>query len=1114
MNKLTGIFLFFLFLSQPFFAQMNEDGMPFINSYTDKDYGVAGQIWAITQDNRGVMYFGCNYGLKTFDGKNWQTYNNQNSTIVRSLGTDEAGNVYYGAESDFGMLMTDAKGKLNFHSLFLDKFPGDSIDFGAVWKTIIADNKVFFQSFSKVFYCDLPLKFEKDSLINELKVINSDAEAPFHLSFGVDNQFYIRQWGHGLFKFSNEKLELIPGGERFALSKIYTILPYDEKHILIGTRSKGFFLYDKTKKKNAITPFRIDKINEISNSAIYNGIELPGDKFAVGTLMNGIFIFNKKGKVVNHWGEQSGLPYQFVLTLYVNNKTTNPKMWIFYQDNGIYSADISGAFFKWGANYGIEGIVNDIERYKSKLYFAADNNLFYLNKKARYPEFVKIHSENQNIWDLFTFKVPGTSRKILLASSVTAIYQINDTVVSKISEAENAHVLYQSEIYPERLYVGTDAGLFYMNYEKGRWSDLIRLNEGKSHVLSILEDKQGVVVGVSNSGGELLKNIDDKEPLILDSTRGLPLLGNDYFIRRVKDKVVIVSGSGLHYLTPEDSVKEFTLFGKKYSNELIGVYQFVQDKDDYWLSVYDNNINPNHRLVRFQEKNNKPVADTIFAGILPSKSTFCIYPDKDKVWIGNENGLFMFDKNVSKNYQEPYNALITKVLTSGDSVLFGGIFGTRKDSTFTISLTQSEEEIPMIDYKNNVLFFEWAAPFFEREEDTEFSFRLLGESEKWSKWSKKKDTRFTNMFEGDYTFEVKARNIYNNESRVAQYHFTILPPWYRTWWAYLSFLIIGLFLIYVIIKLYTKKLKRENEKLEQIVKERTAEIRMQNEEITAQRDEIQAQKEEVEKAKEKIEDQQKSIMDSIHYASRIQGAVLPPDDYLKQILGTFFVLFRPRDIVSGDFYWATQRDNKIVIVAADCTGHGVPGAFMSMLGMSFLNEIVNKEGVLHANIILNRLRENVKRSLRQTGKDNEAKDGMDIAVCVIDKTEMKLQFAGAYNPLLIIRDGKIDRVKADRMPIGIYLREKASFTNNIIDIKEGDLLYIFSDGYVDQFGGTDDSKIRSNKFKEILLENHQKPLEEQKKALNDFLEFWMNHLDKYGKKYKQVDDILVIGIKI
>jgi serine phosphatase RsbU (regulator of sigma subunit) len=321
-------------------------------------------------------------------------------------------------------------------------------------------------------------------------------------------------------------------------------------------------------------------------------------------------------------------------------------------------------------------------------------------------------------------------------------------------------------------------------------------------------------------------------------------------------------------------------------------------------------------------------------------------------------------------------------------------------------------------------------------------------------------------------------------------------------------------LIYMIIKLYTKKLKRENEKLEQTVKERTAEIRMQKEEIEAQRDEIQIQKEVVEKAKDKIEKQQKSIMDSIHYASRIQEALLPPDEYLDEILGEHFVLFRPRDIVSGDFYWATQKEGKTVIVVADCTGHGVPGAFMSMLGMSFLNEIVNKEGIMEANIILNRLRENVKRSLRQTGKDNEAKDGMDISLCIIDYENMKMQFAGAYNPLFLLRDGQMERIKADRMPIGIYLREKDSFTNNVIDLKKGDYLYLTSDGFIDQFGGPTDDKVKAENFSNVLVENHKKSPDQQKEALVKFLEHWMSFKDKTGRYYKQIDDILIVGIEI
>ncbi|NPA67622.1 MAG: SpoIIE family protein phosphatase [Chlorobi bacterium] len=1110
--KKNILFILFLYLSSAVFSQVNKNGLPFVTKYTDKDYGEVGQLWAITRDNRGIMYFGCNYGLKTYDGRSWKTYNNPYSTIIRSLNTDKKGLVYYGAENDFGVFLAGKSGELEFHSLFRDKFKADSVNFGSVWKTVIAENRVYYMSFEKLFYVDLPLKFSGDSLTNEIKII--PPSTMFHNSFEVDDVFYIREWEKGLCTVENGKLKLVPGGEKFAFLRIYVMFPYDKNRILIGTREEGFFLFDKTKNKNTVTPFNIENNQEIIKSAIYTGTKLLNGKFAVGTLADGIFVIDKNGKIINHYNEKFGLPSQYILAMYYNSGNPDAKLWYFSQDNGIFNLDISGNITKWDKSFGIDGIVNDIIRYKSKLYFTVNNSLLYLNTKSKYPEFHNIYSENENVWKFLEFKIPGSNKTKLLMASVSGIFEIKDTLVSKIADINNVRVLTQSEHYPERLYIGSDDGLAYMNYTAGSWSELTKKENFPNSVCDILETDKYLATGVFNKGIYIFKNFDDENPVYINESRGLNIFGSEYFLKKIKDKTIAVTGSGLYFINDSLRALPFDYFGKQYCDTTTGIYLLEEFNDKYWMSVYSNDItNPNHRLIRFKEKP-KLVKDSIFANILPRKITFCLYPDNNIVWIGNEGGLFTFDRTKQKNYKVPFHTVITRILTSGDSVLFSGNFMSNEGGFFIPSLQQSEDKIPVLPFKSNNLVFEWAAPYFEKEKETLYSYRLIGESDEWSKWSKKTDIRYTNLYEGEYTFEVKARNIYNVESTVAKYKFVILSPWYRTIWAYLLFFILGILFILLIIKLYTKKLKRENEKLEQTVKERTAEIRMQNEEITAQRDEIQAQKEEVEKAKDKIEKQQKSIMDSIHYASRIQEAVLPPDEYLDEILGNHFVLFRPRDIVSGDFYWATQRDGKTVIVAADCTGHGVPGAFMSMLGMSFLNEIVNKEGILQANVILNRLRENVKKSLRQTGKENEAKDGMDIALCIIDKDEMKLQFAGAYNPLLLLRNGEITRIKADRMPIGIYLREKESFTNNIIDLEKGDLLYIFSDGYVDQFGGEDDSKIRSANFKKILLENHKKPLDEQKAALVKFLEDWMNHTDKTGRKYKQVDDILVVGIEI
>jgi len=271
--------------------------------------------------------------------------------------------------------------------------------------------------------------------------------------------------------------------------------------------------------------------------------------------------------------------------------------------------------------------------------------------------------------------------------------------------------------------------------------------------------------------------------------------------------------------------------------------------------------------------------------------------------------------------------------------------------------------------------------------------------------------------------------------------------------------------------------------------------------------------------KDKIEAQNRDITDSIKYAQRIQQALLPPDEFLQKQLPEYFVFFRPRDIVSGDFYWATENYDNFVFTAADCTGHGVPGAFMSMLGISFLNEIVNKYDpesgeVMRAHIILNHLRNAVKTSLRQTGSDDEAKDGMDMALIVMDKARKTLQYAGAHNPLFIIREGELLQYKADKMPVGIFIREKESFTNHEIQLQKGDAIYMFSDGYVDQFGGENGKKFMISRLRNLLLKIHHLPMEEQRQILEKEFDEWVSYTDGNGENYRQIDDVLVVGFRV
>ncbi len=248
-------------------------------------------------------------------------------------------------------------------------------------------------------------------------------------------------------------------------------------------------------------------------------------------------------------------------------------------------------------------------------------------------------------------------------------------------------------------------------------------------------------------------------------------------------------------------------------------------------------------------------------------------------------------------------------------------------------------------------------------------------------------------------------------------------------------------------------------------------------------------------------------MDSIRYAGLIQQALLPSSQLMKKILQDYFILFRPKAFVSGDFYLITRKNSQTYIVAADATGHGVPGALMSILGISFLNDVIKTDSTGMASRILNKLREKVMEALNQTGDFNESKDGMDLSLCIINQDKSCLQFSGANIPLYIIRDNALMEIKPDKMPVGIHAVPEETFKNNSIEIRKNDRIYMFSDGYPDQFGGLKNKKFKYGPFKKLLIDIHQKKMYEQHIILQETIENWMG-------ENEQIDDILVMGFII
>ena len=430
--------------------------------------------------------------------------------------------------------------------------------------------------------------------------------------------------------------------------------------------------------------------------------------------------------------------------------------------------------------------------------------------------------------------------------------------------------------------------------------------------------------------------------------------------------------------------------------------------------------------------------------------------------IAKSNSVYVIEKEKLLSEAPKIVPLLSKIVVGRDSVLMNESFYTKGEWGKSVPVGERiGEKIPALDYNLNSVSFFWSTPYFINEETTIYSFKLEGFDSDWSGWEKIYYKDYTNLPYGHYHFRVKAKTATDIGTNETVYEFFILKPWYLTTMMLVAYAIVLMFIILVIIKAYTRNLKNENLRLEGIVAERTAVVVKQKEELES----------------------------SIHYASRIQMALLPSEAILSENIKNYFVLFKPRDIVSGDFYWMTKKGGRLYIVAGDCTGHGVPGAFMSLLGMSFLDEIIDKEMAPRADVILKELRLHVTESLKQVGGADEAKDGMDMALLVIDFNVQRIEFSGAYNPCFRVKklteaevktyhdnseelpegsmsNGKylLETIYASKMPIGISSRMDEDFVFHDWALEKGVSYYLFSDGYLDQFGGPNGRKFMKKTF--------------------------------------------------
>jgi serine phosphatase RsbU (regulator of sigma subunit) len=520
------------------------------------------------------------------------------------------------------------------------------------------------------------------------------------------------------------------------------------------------------------------------------------------------------------------------------------------------------------------------------------------------------------------------------------------------------------------------------------------------------------------------------------------------------------------------------------------------------------------------------------------ENTFSHYAEKDgiansfvyeiqediesSIWVSTNKGLSKFDpvsgsfRNFSRNEGLQANEFNrgASFATSDGELLFGGVSGLNSfypdempenPVVPSVSITNFEiidasglKSIPLgkntsfVKVRYNQSFkVDFSALDFSYPISNRYMYSLeeLGRPEKWIMLGEERTVTISNLPSGEYTLRVKGSNndgVWN--PRGVSLRILVEAPFWRTRIAMITFILLIIISFYFIIQYRTQSLRQTN----RILKER---------DLAGQ---------EVSRQKELLSKRNKNIEDSLKYAHRIQSAMLTTQEQFKAHLPDSFILHKPKDIISGDFFWLSEVDDYIFVAAVDCTGHGVPGAFMSVIGFELFRKIINMQEVRDPGKILNHLNQNFQE-IFSSGNDISLRDGMDLAFCVLNKKERLLKFAGAFSPLYLVRNDKLIEIKGDRFSVGADNDPsegltKKSFTSHELKLEKEDMIYLFTDGYADQFGGPEGKKYKYRRFRHLLLTIHQLPLHRQKAFLDESIEEWRGN-------YEQIDDILVIGIQ-
>ncbi len=1107
-------------------AQVNKYGTPLMKSYSTQFMKGSDYTHSIIKDQNGNMYFANeDMGIIRYNGYSWRTIPVRNNSLIRALGIDNQGIIYAGGKFEFGYLEPDNYGKMTYVSLSQriddlnnkklkdtvsikkDSILSGIIDIGEILSLVVKDSNVYFVSNESLF--DYNIAKDSISFVNLRKFGLTNVLR----AFPVNDKIILGDNSAGLFEISDQEIKKLPQGDFFRYMRCMSILPYDKDMALVATYQNGIYIYNYVTgdiRKDFIDP---DVIKQLIELRVYSGARLTSSEFALGTIGGGVFILDHSGKLIHQWNkDNSNLQDNGILAFYCDNND-NSELWI-SSVRFITKVYINLPFTEFSVKSSLEGVVNFINEFNGEIYVSTDNGVFKSTSSGDgIRKFVKISEIIDGVYPVIHARI-GTE-EFLLAGSINGIFQIrkNGKVVKVELETStnqtekerdlNVRIITQSKINPERFYIGCAIDVVtVIDYHSGKWKQVRKISIKQGIITGLVEIANGDIIISSDFSNSLFRVANnDSAPIPYGPDKGAPY-ASKISITETENDIILCTEKGLfRYIKASDSWEPCNDLTGDLSagKECTGI---IKEKDgSIWLGL---NQNGRYSEMLIKESEGKKIFYEGPLALLPNVKMMDFKILDNRIWVAKSNKVFVIDEEKLLKKAATLMPLITKIVAGRDSILMEESFYRRGLSGKRIPLpTQTGGKTPELKYNLNSVSFFWATPYYVDEEATIYSYKLDGFDRDWSVWDRVNYKDYTNLPFGRYSFRVKSRTATEIGTNEAVYEFFILKPWYLTAWMIILYTIIVVLIIIVIIKAYTRKLKNENLRLEGIVAERTAVVVKQKEELES----------------------------SIHYASRIQMALLPSEAILSENLKNYFILFKPRDIVSGDFYWMTKKNNRLYIVAADSTGHGVPGAFMSLLGMSFLDEIIDKEKAPRADHILSELRHHVTESLKQVGGDDEAKDGMDMALLVVDFNKSRIEFSGAYNPCFRVRkmteeeaknfhdenmempDGSMSNGKylletifASKMPIGISSRMNEKFVFYDWNLEHGVSYYLFSDGYIDQFGGPKGRKFMKKNFKRFLLEMQDYPMNKQKELMEQNLKSWMG-------QSPQIDDILVMGIR-